>query len=95
MPTKRNAIYSDPTGAAAAATPARHRTARKASENTSPKVSRSDPERRDASDPTMDHEAVARLAYSYWEARGFTGGSAEEDWLRAEREIREGITANA
>jgi len=36
----------------------------------------------------VDREAVARLAYSYWEARGFVGGSAEEDWLRAEEEIQ-------
>jgi hypothetical protein len=35
-----------------------------------------------------EHEEIARLAYSYWEARGCTGGSAEEDWLRAEREYR-------
>lgn len=33
-------------------------------------------------------EAIARLAYSYWESRGCQGGSAEEDWLRAETEIR-------
>ncbi len=32
-------------------------------------------------------EAVARLAYSYWEARGYQGGSPEADWLRAEQEI--------
>jgi hypothetical protein len=32
-------------------------------------------------------EAVARLAYSYAEARGFVGGSPEEDWLRAEQEL--------
>jgi len=31
---------------------------------------------------------IARLAYSYWEARGCTGGSAEQDWLRAEQEIK-------
>jgi len=30
---------------------------------------------------------IARLAYSYWEARGCQGGSPEEDWLRAEREL--------
>ena len=34
-----------------------------------------------------DRERVARLAYSYWEARGFQGGSADEDWYRAEREL--------
>jgi hypothetical protein len=32
--------------------------------------------------------AVARLAYSYWEARGCQGGSPEADWLRAEFELR-------
>ena len=32
-------------------------------------------------------EAVARLAYSFAEARGFAGGSPEEDWLRAEQEL--------
>lgn len=31
-------------------------------------------------------EEIERLAYSYWEARGRQGGSAEEDWYRAERE---------
>jgi hypothetical protein len=31
---------------------------------------------------------VAQLAYSYWEERGFTGGSAEADWFRAEAELR-------
>ncbi len=33
-------------------------------------------------------DEVARLAYSYWEARGCQGGSPEEDWLRAEQELR-------
>jgi hypothetical protein len=36
--------------------------------------------------PEDAHAAIARLAYGYWEARGCTGGSAEEDWLRAEAE---------
>jgi hypothetical protein len=35
------------------------------------------------------HEEIARLAYSYWEARGRQGGDAWEDWLRAERALRE------
>ncbi|MDQ6708762.1 MAG: DUF2934 domain-containing protein [Acidobacteriota bacterium] len=34
-----------------------------------------------------DHDAIARLAYSYWEARGYRGGSQIEDWLRAEKEF--------
>jgi hypothetical protein len=33
------------------------------------------------------HEEIARLAYSYWEARGCRGGSPWEDWFRAEREL--------
>jgi hypothetical protein len=34
------------------------------------------------------NEEIARLAYSYWEARGCQGGCPEEDWLRAEDELR-------
>jgi uncharacterized phage protein gp47/JayE len=34
---------------------------------------------------TPTHEEIARLAYSYWEARGYRGGSPLEDWFRAER----------
>lgn len=39
---------------------------------------------------TPDHaeEVIARIAYSYWEARGCQGGSALEDWVRAEHEYR-------
>lgn len=33
-------------------------------------------------------EEIACLAYLYWEARGCQGGSPEEDWLRAEQELR-------
>jgi hypothetical protein len=32
-------------------------------------------------------EEIAELAYSYWIARGHSHGGAEEDWLRAEREL--------
>jgi hypothetical protein len=38
--------------------------------------------------PPPDAAEIARLAYSYWEARGRQGGSPEQDWLRAERELR-------
>jgi hypothetical protein len=31
---------------------------------------------------------TALLAYSYWEARGGTHGSADEDWIRAEQEMK-------
>ncbi len=46
------------------------------------------PPRRYEVEVTVSHDEIARLAYSYWEARGRTGGSALEDWLRAERELR-------
>jgi hypothetical protein len=35
----------------------------------------------------VSHDEIARLAYAYWEARGRQGGSAAEDWSRAEREL--------
>jgi hypothetical protein len=34
-----------------------------------------------------ERDEVARLAYSYWQARGYPEGSPEEDWLRAEAEL--------
>ncbi len=34
-----------------------------------------------------NRERIALLAYSYWVDRGCQGGSPEEDWFRAEREI--------
>ena len=36
-------------------------------------------------DPEYDH--IARLAYSYWQARGCPDGSPEEDWFRAQSEL--------
>ena len=46
----------------------------------------------EANGPELKAQEIARLAYSYWEARGCKGGSAEEDWLRAERELLGAIT---
>ena len=40
------------------------------------------------SDTVPSTEDIARLAYAIWEARGGNGGSAEDDWYRAEQEIR-------
>lgn len=37
--------------------------------------------------PCADEE-TACLAYSYWEARDRQGGSPDEDWLRAEEELK-------
>jgi hypothetical protein len=33
------------------------------------------------------HESIAMLAYTYWTERDGQGGSAEEDWLRAEYDL--------
>jgi hypothetical protein len=33
------------------------------------------------------HDRIAKIAYGYWEARGFETGCPEQDWLRAEREF--------
>ena len=39
--------------------------------------------------PAADHEEIARLAYAYWEAGGHLHGSSLDNWLRAERELRD------
>jgi hypothetical protein len=36
---------------------------------------------------TPNHEEISRLAQQYWAERGRQDGKAEEDWLRAEREL--------
>jgi hypothetical protein len=35
------------------------------------------------------HDVIAKIAYSYWEARGRVGGAEMEDWTRAEQEYRQ------
>jgi hypothetical protein len=39
-------------------------------------------------DSTPEQDEIARLAYSYWEARGGGDGLAEDDWYRAESELK-------
>ncbi|HEY8207814.1 MAG TPA: DUF2934 domain-containing protein [Myxococcaceae bacterium] len=34
------------------------------------------------------HEEISRRAYELWAKRGGMGGNAQEDWLRAEQELR-------
>ncbi len=36
----------------------------------------------------IEHDSIAKLAYSYWLERGGQDGSPAEDWLRAETELR-------
>jgi hypothetical protein len=37
---------------------------------------------------TFAHDEIAALAYELWQARGCPYGSSEDDWLRAESELR-------
>ena len=45
--------------------------------------------------PTSDQEAIGRLAYFYWEERGCPNDSPDEDWFRAEAELRNRLAAAA
>ena len=45
--------------------------------------------------PTADREAIGRLAYLYWEERGCPNDSPDEDWFRAEAELRQQLAAGA
>ena len=92
MPIKR---VSEKEIVVSAAVPARHKPA------TTKRVKRADPyvgTETSATQPGPDaptQEQIACLAYSYWEARGYQGGSPEEDWLRAERELADASTFSA
>ena len=37
----------------------------------------------------LEHERIAALAYFFWQERGCPDGSPDEDWLCAERHIRQ------
>jgi hypothetical protein len=39
-------------------------------------------------EPALDQAEVAQLAHSYWLERGGQGGSAEDDWHRAEQALK-------
>ena len=86
MPIKR---ISENDLVVSAAPPARRKSAstKRVKRSTSPAETPSEPVATAAvSGPSRDE--IARLAYSYWAARGYTGGSSEEDWLHAERALR-------
>lgn len=98
MPNKR---VSDKEIVLSSSAPARHKpvTSKRAKRATatseSAPVTEVMPDARPQDPPTQDE--IAALAYSYWEARGRHGGSAEEDWLRAEQElsVQRTVTATA
>lgn len=37
---------------------------------------------------SVPHDDVAKLAHTYWQQRGGRHGDHEEDWYRAEQELR-------
>jgi hypothetical protein len=45
--------------------------------------------------PSPGHDQIAARAYSIWLARGDGPGSAEEDWLEAERRLQPGSKERA
>ena len=45
--------------------------------------------------PVLDQEAIARPAYFHWEERGRPNDSPDEDWFRAEAELRNRLAAAA
>ena len=64
----------------------KHRNTATAERSESVTAPSSNPQAIPGYNPTFDE--IAQLAYSYWEARGYQGGSPEEDWLRAEQQLR-------
>ena len=71
-PAKPKASASAADGTPKAAAPKKAST-RKVAENGAPRI--------------PSHEEIAHLARKYWAERGHTDGHAEQDWLRAEREL--------
>jgi hypothetical protein len=45
------------------------------------------------SNPENSREAIAQIAYGYWESRGYSHGGALEDWVRAEHDYRQRMAA--
>ena len=43
--------------------------------------------------PGLDREAIGCLAYFYWKERGCPNDSPDEDWFRAETELRSRLAA--
>ena len=43
---------------------------------------------RKAKNQNPSQQDIAELAYALWEERGMPIGSAEEDWIEAERQLR-------
>jgi len=46
------------------------------------------------SEPSRNHEAIEAMAYQLWLLRGCPIGSDQEDWYRAEAELKNKHQAN-
>jgi hypothetical protein len=90
MPKKHSEDSPTVSQSAAAAAPARAAKPVRAKSSRTKKAEARAPA---VQQPMSEQEEIARLAYSYWEARGRQGGSSEEDWLRAEQEVRSRLRA--
>ena len=86
MPRRR--ISENDRVASAAAPPRRMPASAKRVKHTAPPAEKPLEQAATATVCGLSQDEIARLAYSYWEARGYTGGTSEEDRLRAERELR-------
>jgi|GEM_PF-4565852 hypothetical protein len=45
-------------------------------------------------DAAPEHGDIAKLAFEFWEQRGRPVGSPEQDWLRAEKEVKRRAAAS-
>jgi hypothetical protein len=90
--TKKTNVEKDLVSAAAAPARARRRPAASSKKHVA--VEQAGSETKSAKSTSIarepSREEIARLAFLYWEARGHQSGCAEEDWLRAEQELRRG-----
>ena len=81
------------TNTAAAASPAR------TAKPKTPRVKAAQHSKVASSEPVISqtnenpHEVIAQIAYGFWESRGYQGGAAIEDWVRAEHEYRQRLAA--
>jgi len=84
MPRKTNEPVTKRTRAKAVGTP-------EAAKPTPRRHKKATPVAAASPDSIIATEDIATLAFSYWESRGYQGGSPEEDWHRAESELRERV----
>jgi hypothetical protein len=82
-PAKPKKAVSAPDSEAGSAVKAAPKAAAKTKVKAAPKTEAVDI----AASRTPSYEEIAQLAERYWAERGWQDGYAEQDWLRAEREL--------